>query len=112
MENNMAAATMAEIMIVTFLSNSLWDNYKVDRRGSLNILYKSVLRELATRYKSFIQFESINNMVRCVLCEREIYDPTDCIIYNGYRFDRVTCLNIFKKLSFIYGEIFIDINKS
>ena len=51
-------------------------------------------------------------MVRCVLCEREIYDPRNCIIYDGYRFDRVTCLNIFKKLSFIYEEAFIDIVKS
>jgi len=51
-------------------------------------------------------------MVRCALCEREIYDPTDCIIYDGYRFDRITCLNIFKKLSFIYEEAFIDIIKS
>jgi len=49
MENNIAAATMADIMIAIFLSSSLWDNYKVDRRGSLNILYKPVLRELGTR---------------------------------------------------------------
>jgi len=49
MENSMAAATMAKIMIAIFLSSSLWDNHKVDGQGSLNILYKPVLRELGTR---------------------------------------------------------------
>lgn len=51
-------------------------------------------------------------MVRCALCERQISDPTECIIYDGYRFDRVTCLHIFKKLSFIYEKAFIDIIES
>jgi len=46
------------------------------------------------------------------MCGRNISDPAQFIIYNGYKFDRSTCVNIFKKLSFIYESAFLDILKS
>jgi len=46
------------------------------------------------------------------MCGRNISDPAQCIIYNGYKFDRSTCVKIFKKLSFIYASAFLDILKS
>ena len=46
------------------------------------------------------------------MCGRNISDPAQCIFYNGYKFDRSTCVNIFKKLSFIYESAFLDILKS
>jgi hypothetical protein len=51
-------------------------------------------------------------MVKCTLCGRQVSDPTECIIYERYTFDRSTCLWIFKKLSFIYGTPFIEIMES
>lgn len=46
------------------------------------------------------------------MCGRNISDPTRCIVYEGYKFDRSTCLTIFKKFSFIYESAFLDILKS
>lgn len=51
-------------------------------------------------------------MVRCALCGRKINDPTECIVYQDYEFDKVTCLYIYKKLSFIYDIEIIDIIES
>lgn len=51
-------------------------------------------------------------MVECIMCGREISDPAQCIVYDGYRFDRSTCVNIFRKFSFIYESAFLDILKS
>jgi hypothetical protein len=48
-------------------------------------------------------------MVRCSLCGREISDPTKCIVYEGYNFDKESCLYIFKKLSYIYDTAIVDI---
>ena len=48
-------------------------------------------------------------MVRCSLCGREVSDATECIVYEGYKFDKVTCIYIFKKLIFIYGTEIIEI---
>mgnify|MGYP006170371189 CR=1 FL=1 len=28
-------------------------------------------------------------MVRCALCGRKINDPTECIVYQDYKFDKV-----------------------
>lgn len=46
------------------------------------------------------------------MCGRNINDSAQCIIYDGYKFDRTTCVNIFKKFSFIYESAFLDILKS
>lgn len=51
-------------------------------------------------------------MVRCAVCGRQINDPAECIIYENFEFDKVACLYIFKKLSFIYGIKIVDIMKS
>jgi hypothetical protein len=51
-------------------------------------------------------------MVRCALCGREIIDPIQRIVYEGYDFDKISCLYIFKKLSYIYGIAIIDIVRS
>lgn len=48
-------------------------------------------------------------MIKCALCGREIIDPTECIVYENHKFDKVTCLYIFKKLSFIYDAAIVDI---
>ena len=48
-------------------------------------------------------------MIKCALCGREISDPTECIVYENYKFDKVACLYIFKKLSFIYNTAIVDI---
>ena len=48
-------------------------------------------------------------MVRCALCGREINDPTKYIVYEDYNFDKVTCLYIFKKLSYIYDIEIVDL---
>lgn len=51
-------------------------------------------------------------MVRCSLCGREISDPTKCIVYEGYDFDKESCLYIFKKLRYIYETAIVDIIES
>ncbi|HJR85799.1 MAG TPA: hypothetical protein VJ772_10595 [Nitrososphaeraceae archaeon] len=51
-------------------------------------------------------------MVRCALCGREISDPTKCIVYEEYNFEKVSCLYIFKKLSYIYDTAIVDIIES
>jgi hypothetical protein len=48
-------------------------------------------------------------MIKCALCGREISDPTECIVYENYKFDKVACLYIFRKLSFIYDTAIVDI---
>ena len=47
-------------------------------------------------------------MIKCALCGKEISDPTECIVYENYKFDKVACLHIFKKLSFIYDIAIVD----
>ena len=59
-------------------------------------------------YNSFIHFKSSRIVARCALCGREIIDPTKCIVYEKLLFDRPACLDIYKKLRFIY-ENAIDI---
>jgi len=51
-------------------------------------------------------------MVKCSLCGRLVSDPTECITYKRFTFDRSTCLWIFKKFSSIYGAAFIDFIES
>jgi len=46
---------------------------------------------------------------RCVLCGREIIDPTKYIVYEKLLFDRPTCLDIYKKLRYIYENAILDI---
>ena len=48
-------------------------------------------------------------MDRCVLCGREIIDPTKYIVYEKLLFDRTTCLDIYKKLRYIYENAILDI---
>jgi len=48
-------------------------------------------------------------MIKCALCGRKISDPTECIVYESHKFDKETCLHIFKKLSFIYDIGIVDI---
>jgi hypothetical protein len=48
-------------------------------------------------------------VARCALCGREITDPTKCIVYEKLLFDRSTCLDIYKKLRFIYENAILDI---
>jgi len=48
-------------------------------------------------------------MIKCALCGRKISDPTECIVYEEYKFDKVGCLHIYKKLSFIYDTAIVDI---
>jgi len=60
-------------------------------------------------YNSFIHFKLYRIVVRCALCGREIIDPTKCIVYEKLLFDRSTCLDIYKKLKFIYENAILDI---
>jgi hypothetical protein len=60
-------------------------------------------------YNSFIHLKSYRIVVRCALCGREITDPTKCIVYEKLLFDRPTCLDIYKKLRFIYENAILDI---
>jgi hypothetical protein len=48
-------------------------------------------------------------VARCALCGRAIIDPTKCIVYEKLLFDRPTCLDIYKKLRFIYENAILDI---
>ena len=108
----MPAKTIAEIMIAILLSNSLWDNYNVDSLGILNILnrcseWKETPKSL--EYNPFIHFGLYRIVARCALCRREIIDPTECIVYEKLLFDRSDCLNIYRKLRFIYENAILDI---
>ena len=60
-------------------------------------------------YNSFIRFRLYRIVARCALCGREIIDPTKCIVYEKFLFDRSTCLDIYKKLRFIYENAILDI---
>ena len=60
-------------------------------------------------YNSFIHLKSYRIVARCALCGREITDPTKCIVYEKLLFDRPTCLDIYKKLRFIYENSILDI---
>ena len=60
-------------------------------------------------YNSFIHLKSYRIVARCALCGREITDPTKCIVYEKLLFDRPTCLDIYKKLRFIYENAILDI---
>jgi hypothetical protein len=48
-------------------------------------------------------------MIKCALCGRKISDPTECIVHEKYKFDKIACLHIFKKLRFIYETAIVDI---
>ena len=60
-------------------------------------------------YNSFIRFGLYRIVARCALCGREIIDPTKCIVYEKLLFDRPTCLDIYKKLRYIYENAILDI---
>ena len=60
-------------------------------------------------YNSFIHFKSYRIVARCALCGREIIDPTKCIVYEKLLFDRPTCLDIYKKLRYIYENAILEI---
>jgi hypothetical protein len=60
-------------------------------------------------YNSFIHFKSYRTVARCALCGRAIIDPTKCIVHEKLLFDRFTCLDIYKKLRFIYENAILDI---
>jgi len=48
-------------------------------------------------------------VARCALCGREIIDPAKWIVYEKLLFDRPTCLDIYKKLRYIYENAILDI---
>jgi hypothetical protein len=48
-------------------------------------------------------------VARCALCGKEIIDPTKCIVYEKLLFDRSNCLDIFRKLRFIYENAILEI---
>jgi hypothetical protein len=61
------------------------------------------------KYNSFIHFALNRIVARCALCGREIIDPIKCIVYEKLLFDRSTCLDIYRKLRFIYEYAILDI---